>query len=171
MVLTPHSAIFQLYSEGTVVQFPNFDLLSGTQRHGQLVFSVPFLPRHGDRDVQRRLQPPCHQRAHTQWGYAGNRTQIFQSTVQPVTSAPSQDIHDVWDCAEKAFTCASVLCGQLSHRKVPSTPIPSSHLSSWVSLDFSRTSISLSRLWVSCRSVRSSRDVRRLMVCITWVLT
>ena len=26
--LTSHSAIFQLYSDGTDVQFPNFDLLS-----------------------------------------------------------------------------------------------------------------------------------------------
>ena len=52
--LTSHSAIFQLYSEGTctVVQFPNFDLLPGTKRHGQLgVFSVPSLPRHGHRDI------------------------------------------------------------------------------------------------------------------------
>ena len=31
-----HLAIFQLYSDGTDVQFPNFDLLPGTQRHGQL---------------------------------------------------------------------------------------------------------------------------------------
>ena len=67
--LTSHSAIFQLYSDGTDVQFPNFDLLPGTQRHGHLgVFSVPSLPRHGHRDVQRRLLPPCHQRAHTRWG-------------------------------------------------------------------------------------------------------
>ena len=67
--LTSHSAIFQLYSDGTDVQFPNFDLLPGTQRHGQLgVFSVPSLPRHGHRDVRRRLLPPCHQRAHTRWG-------------------------------------------------------------------------------------------------------
>ena len=65
--LTSHSAIFQLYSDGTAVQFQNFDLLSGTQHHGQLgVFSVPSLPRHGHRDVRRRLLPPCHQRAHTQ---------------------------------------------------------------------------------------------------------
>ena len=64
--LTSHSAIFQLYSDGTDVQFPNFDLLPGTQRHGQLgVFSVPSLPRHGHRDVRRRLLPPCDQRAHT----------------------------------------------------------------------------------------------------------
>ena len=34
--LTSHSAIFQLYSDGTIVQFPNFDLLPGTQCHGQL---------------------------------------------------------------------------------------------------------------------------------------
>ena len=48
--LTSHSAIFQLYNDGTVVQFPNFDLLPGTQRNGQLgVFSVPSLPRHGHR--------------------------------------------------------------------------------------------------------------------------
>ena len=54
--LTSHSAIFQLYSDGTVVQFPNFDLLPGTQRHGQLgVFSMPSLPRHGHRDFRRRL--------------------------------------------------------------------------------------------------------------------
>ena len=54
--LTAHSAIFQLYSDGTVVQFPNFDLLPGTQLHGQLgVFSVPSLPQHGHRDVRRRF--------------------------------------------------------------------------------------------------------------------
>ena len=42
--LTSHSAIFQLNSDWTVVQFPNFDLLPGTQRNGQLgVFSVPSL--------------------------------------------------------------------------------------------------------------------------------
>ena len=42
--LTSHSAIFQLYSDETVVQFPNFDLLPGTQCHGQLgVFSVSSL--------------------------------------------------------------------------------------------------------------------------------
>ena len=33
---TSHSAICQLYSDGTVVQFQNFDLLPGTQLHGQL---------------------------------------------------------------------------------------------------------------------------------------
>ena len=54
--LTSHSAIFQLYSDWTVVQFSNFDLLPGTQRHGQLgVLRVPNLPRHGHRDVQWRL--------------------------------------------------------------------------------------------------------------------
>ena len=31
---TSHSAIFQLYSNGTVVQFPNFDLLPGTHFMG-----------------------------------------------------------------------------------------------------------------------------------------
>ena len=31
---TSHSAIFQLYSDGTVVQFPNFDLLPGTHAMG-----------------------------------------------------------------------------------------------------------------------------------------
>ena len=31
---TLHSAIFQLYSDGTVVQFPNFDLLPGTHAMG-----------------------------------------------------------------------------------------------------------------------------------------
>ena len=46
--LTSHSAIFQIYSDGTVVQFPNFDLLPGTQGHGQLgVFSVPSQPDTG----------------------------------------------------------------------------------------------------------------------------
>ena len=43
---------FQLYNDGTVVKFPNFDLLPGTQRHGQLgVYSVLSLPRQGHRDV------------------------------------------------------------------------------------------------------------------------
>ena len=32
--LTSHSAIFQLYSDGTDVQFPNFDLLPGTHVMG-----------------------------------------------------------------------------------------------------------------------------------------
>ena len=87
--LTSHASICQLYSDATVVQFPNFDLLPDTQRHGQLrVFSVPSLPRHGHLDARRRLKPSCHQRSHTQWGYAGNRTRICRSTVQSATSAP-----------------------------------------------------------------------------------
>ena len=32
--LTSHSAIFQLYSDGTDVQVPNFDLLPGTHAMG-----------------------------------------------------------------------------------------------------------------------------------------
>ena len=32
--LTSHSARFQLYRDGTNVQFPNFDLLSGTHAMG-----------------------------------------------------------------------------------------------------------------------------------------
>ena len=32
--LTSHSAIFQLYRDGTDVQFPNFDLLPGTHAMG-----------------------------------------------------------------------------------------------------------------------------------------
>ena len=48
--LTSHSAIFQLYSDGTVVQFSNLDLLPGTQCHGQLgVLSVLSLPNMGTR--------------------------------------------------------------------------------------------------------------------------
>ena len=55
-VVTSHSATFQLYSDRKIVQFPNLDLLPGSQCHGQLgVFSVPSLPRHGHRDVWRRL--------------------------------------------------------------------------------------------------------------------
>ena len=46
--LTSHSAIFQQYSDGTVVQFPNLDLLPGTQCPGQLESTLI-------RDVQRRL--------------------------------------------------------------------------------------------------------------------
>ena len=61
--LKSHSAISQLYSDATAVQFPNFNPLPGTQRHGQLgVLSVPSLPRHGHQDVRRRILPPCHQR-------------------------------------------------------------------------------------------------------------
>ena len=86
--LTLHSAIFQLYSDGTVVKFPNFDLLPGTQRHGQLGVFSASISRHGHRDVRRHLLPPCHQRAHTQWGYAGNLTRIVWSTVQPGTFTP-----------------------------------------------------------------------------------
>ena len=43
--LMSHSVMFHLYSDGTVVQFRNLDLLPGTQCHGQLgVFSVQSLP-------------------------------------------------------------------------------------------------------------------------------
>ena len=70
--LTSHSVIFQLYSDGTDVQFPNFDLLPGTQCHGQLgVFSVPSLLRHGHRDVQRRLFTSLPSEGHTWWGKPG----------------------------------------------------------------------------------------------------
>ena len=53
--LTSHSATFQLhvYSDKTVVKFPNFDLLLGTQHHGHLgVLSMPNLPRNWHRDVR-----------------------------------------------------------------------------------------------------------------------
>ena len=87
--LTSYSAIFQLYSDRTVVQFPNLDLLPSTRCHGQQgVFSVPSLPRQGHWEIQRRLLPPCHQRNYTQLGYAGNRTPIVRSAVQPATSTP-----------------------------------------------------------------------------------
>ena len=81
--LTSHSAIFQLYSDGTVVQFQKLHLLRDTQRHGQLgAFRLPSLPWHGQRDVR------SHQRVRARWGYAGNRTGISRSTVQPATSTP-----------------------------------------------------------------------------------
>ena len=54
------------------------------------IFNVPSLPRHGHRDVRRPPQTPCHQRAHTQWEYAGNRTRISRSKVQPATSSPTR---------------------------------------------------------------------------------
>ena len=54
--LTSHSVIFQRYSDGTVVQFPNLDLLPGTQCHGQLGgFNMPSLPWCGHRDIQTSL--------------------------------------------------------------------------------------------------------------------
>ena len=48
------------------------------------------LSQQGYKGVRRCLKPPCHQRVHTQslWGYAGNQTQIAQSTIQPTTSTP-----------------------------------------------------------------------------------
>ena len=51
---TSNSAIFQLYSDRTVVQCPNLDLLPATKGHGQLgVFSLQSLPwhRHWFKDV------------------------------------------------------------------------------------------------------------------------
>ena len=57
LILTSHWAVFQLNSDGTVVQFPNLDLLTGTQRHGHLgVFSVPSLLRHGYRAHGQRAK-------------------------------------------------------------------------------------------------------------------
>ena len=54
--LFPYLSLFQLYSDGTVVQFRNLDLLPGTKCHGQLrVFSVPSQPRNGHWDIQRCL--------------------------------------------------------------------------------------------------------------------
>ena len=47
-----HSVIFQLYSDGTDVLFPNLDLLPGTQHHGQLgVFHLPSIPWHRHRKM------------------------------------------------------------------------------------------------------------------------
>ena len=43
--LTIHSAIFQQYSDETVVRFPNLDLLPDNIAIG--VFSMPSLPQHG----------------------------------------------------------------------------------------------------------------------------
>ena len=51
------TSMFQLYIvTGQLSSFPNFDLLPGIQRHGQLgVISVPSLvPRHGHRNILRR---------------------------------------------------------------------------------------------------------------------
>ena len=121
--LTSHSAIFQLYSDGTVVQVPIFDLLPGTQRHGQLgVFSVSSLPRHGHRDARRRLLPLCHQRAHTRWGYAGNRTRIVRSTVQPATSTPPRRAGIQQDLTGSKISTSStkfVLFGPIGKTKWP----------------------------------------------------
>ena len=75
--LKSYSAIFQLYSDGTVVQFLNLDLLPGTHRHGQLgVFSmhVLSLPQHGpwtSEDVIKfsflPLESPHAMRARWEW--------------------------------------------------------------------------------------------------------
>ena len=55
--LTSHSAIFHLYGDGTFVQFPNIDLLPGTQRHGHLTGTSEHAVR-----VCRELNPdrPIH---------------------------------------------------------------------------------------------------------------
>ena len=56
---TLHSAIFQLYSDRTVVHFPNLDMLPETQRRGQRgVFNVLSWPGHGHRDFWRSLLLP-----------------------------------------------------------------------------------------------------------------
>ena len=46
-----HPPIFQLYTDRTVVQFPNSDLLLGTYAMGS---SGPSLPRHGPRTSEVR---------------------------------------------------------------------------------------------------------------------
>ena len=54
--LTSHWAIFQLYSDGTVVQYSKFWPAAGHLTPlAARIFSVPSLPRHGHRDVRRRL--------------------------------------------------------------------------------------------------------------------
>ena len=99
--LTSHSAIFQLYSDvRDKCPVSKFWPAAGHPRHGQLgVFSLPSLPRHGHRDIRRRLLPHCHQRANTRWGKAGNRTRIFRSKVQSATSAPPRRASHIWDNA------------------------------------------------------------------------
>ena len=43
-----------LWRDSNCCPFPNFDLLPGTQPHGQLgFFSVQSLPRHGNREIRR----------------------------------------------------------------------------------------------------------------------
>ena len=51
--LTSHSAIFQLYSDGTDVRFQILTCCRAPTPWA--AFSVPSLPRHGHRDVWRRL--------------------------------------------------------------------------------------------------------------------
>ena len=69
-----------LYSDGTVVQFPN--AAGHPTPLAARVFSMSNLPRYGNRDVRIRLLPHCNQMINTRWGYAGNRTRISRSTVQ-----------------------------------------------------------------------------------------
>ena len=72
---------------GQMSSFQILTLLPGT--HGQQgVFNVPSLPRHGHRDVRRRLLPPCHQRGPHAVKVSRESTRIFRSKVQPATSTP-----------------------------------------------------------------------------------
>ena len=85
--LMSHSSIFQLYSDGTVVEFSNLDLLPGNQSHGHLgVFSVPSLPRHG----HQTFLTPCHQRTHTHWGYAMSGMEHASSNQQSSPLPPTK---------------------------------------------------------------------------------
>ena len=76
--LTSHSAIFQLYCDGTIVQFPNLDLLPDTQCHGQQgVFSLPW---HG------------HRKAHMLWGPVCQESNPDFPIPSPVSTPPQRAI-------------------------------------------------------------------------------
>ena len=89
--LTSHLAIFKLYRDGTVVHFPNLDLLPGTQRNGQLgVVVVPSLPRPGHRGVQ--TLPSEGQRAVRVWRESNSDLLIRSSARYLYATMASYDI-------------------------------------------------------------------------------
>ena len=89
--LTSHSAIFQLYSDGTMVQFSKFGPVA---RH-----PTPWAARGLERVEPTPTRAPGRKKTlwsftslrsegSQRWGYAGNRTRISRPTVKPATSTP-----------------------------------------------------------------------------------
>ena len=80
--LTSHSAIFQSHFQNLCLKWCihlSISLLTccrapGLRAAWDLLRAEPIPTR--ARNIREHHYPPCHERAHTQWGYTGNRTLI-----------------------------------------------------------------------------------------------
>ena len=104
--LTSHLAIFQLYSDGRVVHFPNF-------RDDPTPTRAPVRPK--------TSLTPLPSKAHIRSGYAGNETWISRSADKSATSTPPRWAILVSDKITSVYCLILEFLGQKSHFPPSST--------------------------------------------------